>query len=121
MKRSFLFSMVVFTILLMLSSCARTSLPTQKPAPAQPAPPRTSFSEPSETKKLDPVRLIWPEIIPAKGTATRYGIPLSLDNTQKFIDWYNSKVLSTSERAIRDAALAQLVAPCCDDYPVSTC
>lgn len=121
MKRSFLFSIVVFGIILMLSSCARTSLPTQKPTPAQPAPPRTSFSEPSEAKKLDPVRRIWSEIIPAKSTATRYGIPLSLDNTQKFIDWHNSKVLSTSERESRDAALAQLVAPCCDDYPVSTC
>ncbi len=121
MKRSFLFYMLAFTVVLILSSCARTSLPIQKPTPAQPAPPRTSFSEPSEEKKLDPVRRIWPEIIPEKGTVTRYGIPLSLNNTQRFIDWHNSKVLSASEQAIRDAALAQLVAPCCDDYPMIRC
>ena len=64
---------------------------------------------------------IWNTIIPEPGTDTLYGISLSLDNTQQFIDWYNSIVLSENEKALRDEALSQLVAPCCDDHPASEC
>ena len=64
---------------------------------------------------------VWAEIVPEKGTETEYGISLSLDNTQKFIDWYNSIALSTEEQKVRDEALDSLVAPCCDDFKMSTC
>lgn len=77
--------------------------------------------QPPEDEGLNPVDQIWAEIIPEKGTATRYGIPLSLENTQQFIDWYNSIELSVLEQAIRDDALDSLVAPCCDQYPMSSC
>ena len=68
----------------------------------------------------NPTERIWAEIVPQEGTATEYGIPLSLKNTQQFIDWDNSIELSAEERAIRDAALAP-PAPCCDDFPMSDC
>jgi len=64
---------------------------------------------------------VWAEIIPEEGTVTSYGIPLSLENTQQFINWYNSITLSAEEQATRDIALSSLVAPCCDQYPMSTC
>jgi hypothetical protein len=76
---------------------------------------------PPEQQGLDPAVRIWSEIIPEEGTATSYGISLSLENTQQFIDWYNSIELSTEEQAIRDMALSSQVAPCCDEYPMSTC
>jgi hypothetical protein len=79
------------------------------------------FSSPSDQQGLDPAMQVWNEIIPPEGTATGYGIPLSLDNTQQFIDWYNSIQLSTEQQAVRDAALSPLAAPCCDEYPASTC
>lgn len=63
----------------------------------------------------------WSEIIPEEGTETGYGVPLSLDNTQQFIDWYDSIQLSTEEQVIREEALSSQVAPCCDKYPMSTC
>jgi hypothetical protein len=69
----------------------------------------------------DPATRIWNEIIPEAGTTTGYGISLSLDNTQQLIDWHNSIELSTEQQAVRDAALSQLAAPCCDEYPMSTC
>jgi hypothetical protein len=78
-------------------------------------------SSPPEQQGPDTVSQIWDEIVPEEGTATGYGIPLSLDNTQQFIDWYNSIELSAEEQAIRDDALSPLVAPCCDEYPMSTC
>lgn len=64
---------------------------------------------------------IWAEIIPGEGTVTDYDIPLSLDNTQQFIDWYNVIDLTSAQRALRDGALRPLVAPCCDEYPMTTC
>lgn len=76
---------------------------------------------PPEQQGLDPTAQIWGEIIPEEGTATSYGISLSLENTQQFIDWYDSIELSAEEQAIRDIALGSLVAPCCDEYPMSTC
>jgi len=76
---------------------------------------------PPEWQGLDPTARIWDEIIPEEGTATSYGISLSFENTQQFIDWYNSIELSAEEQAIRDVALSSQVAPCCDEYPMSTC
>lgn len=76
---------------------------------------------PPERQELDPTARIWGEIIPEEGTATSYGISLSFENTQQFIDWHNSIELSAEEQAIRDEALISQVAPCCDEYPMSTC
>jgi len=76
---------------------------------------------PLEEAGPDPTAQIWGEIIPGEGTATSYGIPLSLENTQQFINWYNSIALSAEEQATRDSALSSPVAPCCDKYPMSTC
>ncbi len=72
-------------------------------------------------EKSNPVERTWTEIIPEEGTTTTYGIPLSLDNTQRFIDWFNTIELSDDEQMLRDVALGTLVAPCCDDYPMSEC
>jgi hypothetical protein len=61
------------------------------------------------------------EIIPQEGDATSYGIPLSLDNTQRFIDYYNATTLTPEQEDIKRKALETLRAPCCDDNPMSTC
>lgn len=63
----------------------------------------------------------WTEIIPEEGTVTTYGIPLSLENTQQFIDWFNTIDLSDGKQMLRDVTLGTLMAPCCDDYPISEC
>jgi len=70
---------------------------------------------------LNAAETIWAEIIPVKGTATDYEIPLSLENTQQFIDWYNAIDLTSAQQALREGALKPLAAPCCDEYPMSTC
>ena len=61
------------------------------------------------------------EIIPEGGDPTAYGVPLSLDNTQGFIDYYESTALTADEQRRVDNALSPLKAPCCDDNPMSTC
>ncbi len=70
---------------------------------------------------INPAERIWAEIIPEEGTVTDYDIPLSPENTQQFIDWYNAIKLTSAQRALRDGALRPLVAPCCDEYPMTTC
>ena len=76
---------------------------------------------PPEQQGLDPAMQVWSEIVPEEGTETSYGVSLSLDNTQQFIDWHNSIELSAEQLAIQDMALSSQVAPCCDEYPMSTC
>ena len=61
------------------------------------------------------------EIIPQEGDATAYGIPLSLDNTQRFIDYSNAITLNSEQENTKRKALQSLRAPCCDDNPMSTC
>lgn len=61
------------------------------------------------------------EIIPQEGEPTAYGIPLSLDNTQRFIDYYDAIPLTPEQEDIKRKALQTLRAPCCDDNPMSTC
>jgi hypothetical protein len=61
------------------------------------------------------------EIIPQKGDPTSYGIPLSLDNTQQFIDYYNEAVLTPDQEHVMHEALVALKAPCCDDNSMATC
>jgi len=61
------------------------------------------------------------EIIPAEGTETSYGIPLSLHNTRRFLDYYSAAALTPEQdKAMRDALLP-LRAPCCDDNSMATC
>ena len=81
----------------------------------------TTSTEPPGNDVLNKADEIWREIIPEQGTETTYRIPLSLDNTQQFIDWFNSIELSADEQLLWNAALSSLVAPCCDDYPMSEC
>jgi len=64
---------------------------------------------------------IWGRIVPAAGTETAYGIPLSFDNSQRFIDWYYDIALTPAQEAVKNEALSPLVAPCCDEFPASTC
>jgi hypothetical protein len=64
---------------------------------------------------------IWGRIVPAAGTQTAYGTPLSFGNTQRFIDWYNTIALTPAQEAVKAEALSGLVAPCCDEYPAATC
>lgn len=61
------------------------------------------------------------EIIPKDGDATAYDVPLSLDNTQDFIDYYEASTLSRDQEKTMEKALLPLKAPCCDDNPMSTC
>ena len=61
------------------------------------------------------------EIIPHAGDPTTYGIPLSLDNTQRFIGYYNTASLTSEQKSTMEKALLPLKAPCCDDNPMSTC
>lgn len=61
------------------------------------------------------------EIIPKEGDSTTYGIPLSINNTQKFIDYYNSITLTSVQNNIMRDALQPLKAPCCDDNSMATC
>jgi hypothetical protein len=60
-------------------------------------------------------------IVPLAGTETSYGIPLSLDNTQRFIDYYETESITPQQQEIVTNALEPLAAPCCDDNPMSTC
>ena len=61
------------------------------------------------------------EIIPQEGDPTAYDIPLSLDNTQRFIDYYEATTLTAEQESIKEDALLPLKAPCCDNNPMSTC
>lgn len=61
------------------------------------------------------------EIIPQDGTPTSYGIPLSLENTQPFINFYNSITLTPEQEQVKQDALTALRAPCCDDNTMYDC
>ncbi len=61
------------------------------------------------------------EIIPQEGDPTAYGVSLSLDNTQQFIDYHEAAALTPEQESIMRNALLPLKAPCCDDNPMSTC
>ena len=53
-------------------------------------------------QSLNAAERIWAKIIPEEGTVTDYEIPLSLENTQQFIDWYHAIELTLAQRAWRD-------------------
>ncbi len=61
------------------------------------------------------------EIIPEEGDPTGYGLPISLNNTQRFIDYYNSITLTPEQERVKRDALSPLKAPCCDDNSMYTC
>ena len=61
------------------------------------------------------------EIIPQEGDQTSYGISLSLNNTQRFIDYYNETTLTSEQKSTMRNALFPLKAPCCDDNSMATC
>jgi hypothetical protein len=61
------------------------------------------------------------EIIPSEGDPTDYGMPMSLDNTQQFIDYYEATALTPAQDSIMWDALLPLKAPCCDDNSMATC
>jgi hypothetical protein len=69
----------------------------------------------------DVVEQIKQEIIPLEGDETTYGISLSLDNTQRFIDYYNEIELTPEQAQVKADALNALKAPCCDDNTMEFC
>lgn len=75
----------------------------------------------SRGQERDIVAEIRAEIIPVEGAQTPYGIPLSLDNTPRFIDYYNTAALTPEQENTMRDALLPLRAPCCDDNSMATC
>lgn len=67
---------------------------------------------------LDEIRL---EIIPAAGTPTAYGKPLSLQNAQTFADWFDEIKLNPEEAALLKRAIGGIPTPCCDDTRLTRC
>jgi len=61
------------------------------------------------------------EIIPQDGDETSYGIPMSLNNTQQLINYYNAARLTSEQKSTMQKALLPLKAPCCDDNSMATC
>ena len=61
------------------------------------------------------------EIIPAVGTETSYGRPLSLQSLPWFIHWWHTLVPTAMSDPRFEAALLPLVAPCCDDNSAFSC
>lgn len=61
------------------------------------------------------------EIIPASGTPTEYGIPLSLQSLPLFVGWWYSLVPVADADPRYAEALSALVAPCCDDNTAFHC
>ena len=61
------------------------------------------------------------EIIPREDDETSYGLPLSLNNTQQLINYYNAIRLTPAQKSIMQDALLPLKAPCCDDNSMATC
>lgn len=78
------------------------------------------FIQPWQAEAITPEKVA-AEIIPKAGDPTVYGIPLSLDNTQQFINYYNTVSLTPEQESTMEKALRSLKAPCCDDNPMSTC
>jgi hypothetical protein len=109
-----LFIAVLSVLILLIGSCSQQKADQESlVAPNE----RTANEALTETQ----IGEIWKNIVPEPGTPTAYGIPLSLDNTQQFIDWFNMIKLNEDEKELKNKALDSLVAPCCDEYPASEC
>ena len=61
------------------------------------------------------------ELIPAVGTATSYGLPLSWNNAVEFANWFDETDLSSSEEKTLRKALSPISTPCCDDTQIVKC
>ena len=61
------------------------------------------------------------ELIPAEGTETAYGIPLSLTSLPDYVGWWYTLVPHVEDDAVYVDALSALVAPCCDDNLAIRC
>jgi len=68
-----------------------------------------------------PLAQLEAELIPAVGTETAYGVPLSWDNAQRFADWFYQIRLSPDEAEVLQRALAPVPTPCCDDTRLTRC
>lgn len=77
-----------------------------------------ALSQTSDESVLDEIRA---EIIPAEGTETEYGIPLSLSSLPQFVGWWYTLVPLVEDDARYINGLSVLVAPCCDDNPAVKC
>ena len=60
-------------------------------------------------------------LIPAEGTETSYGIPLSLESLPTFVGWWYTLVPQVESDPRYYDALTSLVAPCCDDNTAFRC
>lgn len=105
---------VLLLLLLLIGSCNQRKADQESfVSPNE----RTTDEVSAETQ----IREIWKNIIPESEAPTVYSIPLSLDNTQQFINWFDTIELNENEKELKNQALDSLVAPCCDEYPVSEC
>ena len=77
-------------------------------------------SQPQQASTITPEELA-AEIIPQEGDETSYGLPLSLNNTQQLINYYNAATLTPAQKNTMQDALLPLKAPCCDDNSMATC
>ena len=93
MKLVSLFIALIIGVLFGLLSCTNTPEPTNTTSLIYPSPANPTASGPLDVGDLQRFETTWAKIIPVKGTPTEYEIPLSLGNTQKFIDLYNSVFL----------------------------
>ncbi len=78
------------------------------------------LSQRQQTNSVTPAEIA-AEIIPQEGDQTSYGVSLSLNNTQRFIDYYNAVTLTPEQESTMRNALLPLKAPCCDDRSMATC
>jgi len=74
-----------------------------------------------EDPRDDELQIIRDEIIPAEGTETEYGIPLSLHSLPQFAEWWYTLVPRVESDPRYYDALNPLVAPCCDDNQAYQC
>jgi hypothetical protein len=74
-----------------------------------------------EKRELSIVARVRAEIIPKEGQKTSYGIALSPENTERFVDYYKNINLTFEQKKIKDNALSKIPATCCPDKPMSTC
>jgi hypothetical protein len=79
------------------------------------------FSTALADTSVDPLEALTAEIIPAEGTETFYGIPLSLSSLPQFVDWWTTLVPQVEGDSRYIEALSALVAPCCDDNLAFRC
>ncbi|KKM24453.1 hypothetical protein LCGC14_1604940 [marine sediment metagenome] len=81
---------------------------------------KSSKGELQEADLMTPAEIA-AEIIPQEGISTSYGVSLSLDNTRRFIDYYNTTTLTPEQERTMRNALLPFKAPCCDDNSIATC